>query len=64
MEDSQSRLGSLQARMLGVGGDEEEEAAAPELVSTCWGCPEANSNSQYNIDTPRKLPSMGLASGL
>ena len=22
--------------MLGAGGDEEEEAGAPELVSTCW----------------------------
>ena len=35
MEDSQSRLGSLQAHMLGAGGEEEEEATAPELVSTC-----------------------------
>ena len=35
MEDSQSRFGSLQAHMLGVGGEKEEEAAAPELVSTC-----------------------------
>ena len=34
MADSQSRLGSLQAHMLGAGGEEEEEAAAPELVST------------------------------
>ena len=34
MVDSQSRLGSLQARELGVDGEEEEEAAAPELVST------------------------------
>ena len=34
MVDSQSRLGSLQARALGTGGEEEEEAAAPELVST------------------------------
>ena len=34
MVDSQSQLGSLQARVLGVGGEEEEEAAAPELVST------------------------------
>ena len=35
MVDSQSRLGSLYARVLGTGGDEEEEAGAPELVSTC-----------------------------
>ena len=35
MVDSQSRLGSLQARALGASGEEEEEAAAPELVSTC-----------------------------
>ena len=35
MMDSQSRLGSYQARVLGVGGKEEEEAKAPELVSTC-----------------------------
>ena len=35
MVDSQSRLGSLPARTLGVGGEEEEEAAAPGLVSTC-----------------------------
>ena len=34
MEDSQSRLGSLQAHMLGAGGEEEEEAAELELVST------------------------------
>ena len=33
MVDSQSSLGSLQARMLGAGGEEEEEAAAPKLVS-------------------------------
>ena len=38
MVDSQSRLGSLQVRALGAGGEEEEEAAAPELVFTCWGC--------------------------
>ena len=35
MEDSQSRLSSLQAHMLGAGGEEEEEAVVPELVSTC-----------------------------
>ena len=35
MVDSQSRLGSLQARTLGASGEEEEEAAALELVSTC-----------------------------
>ena len=35
MVDSQSRLGGLQARALGVGGEEEEEAATPELISTC-----------------------------
>ena len=34
MKDSQSRLGSLQAQMLGAGGEEEEEAAELELVST------------------------------
>ena len=35
MVDSQSRLGSLQARVLGAGGEEEEEVAKPGLVSTC-----------------------------
>ena len=35
MEDLQSRLGSHYARVLGTGGDEEEKAGAPELVSTC-----------------------------
>ena len=35
MVDSQSRLGSLYAHMLGSGSDEEEEAEAPKLVSTC-----------------------------
>ena len=44
MVDSQSRLGSHQARVLGVGGEEEEEAETLELVSTCRGCPEANSD--------------------
>ena len=34
MVDSQSRLNSLQARVLSAGG-EEEEAAVPKLVSTC-----------------------------
>ena len=64
MVDSQSHLGSLQARVLRTGGKEEEEAAAPELISTYGGCPEANSDPQYNIGTPRKLPSIGLASCL
>ena len=35
MVDSQSRLGSLQARALGAGGEEEEEVTAPRLVSAC-----------------------------
>ena len=35
MVNSQSRLGSLYAHMLSVGSDEEEEAGAPKLVSTC-----------------------------
>ena len=35
MVDAQSRLGSLQARALGIGGGEEEEAATPGLVSIC-----------------------------
>ena len=35
MVESQSRLGSHQARVLGAGGEEEEEAEALELVSTC-----------------------------
>ena len=64
MVDSQSCLGSLQARALGASGEEEEEVAVPELVSTCWGCPEVNSDPQYNIGTPRKSPSMGLANCL
>ena len=34
-DGSQSRLGSLQARALGAGGEEEEEVATLELVSTC-----------------------------
>ena len=34
MVDSQSHLDSLQARVLSAGGEEEEEAVAPELVST------------------------------
>ena len=33
--DSQSRSSSHQARVLGVGGKEEKEAGALELVSTC-----------------------------
>ena len=35
MVDSQSRSSSYQARALGAGDEEEEEAGAPELVSTC-----------------------------
>ena len=35
MVDSQSRFSSHQARALGTGDEEEEEAGAPELVSTC-----------------------------
>ena len=35
MVDSQSRLGSLHAHVLGAGGEEEEEVAVPELVSIC-----------------------------
>ena len=35
MVDSQSRLGSHQTRVLGAGGEEEEEVGTPELVSTC-----------------------------
>ena len=35
MVDSQSCLGSFYARALGTGGEEEEEAGASELVSTC-----------------------------
>ena len=33
--DSQSCSSSNQARVLGVGDEEEEEVGAPELVSTC-----------------------------
>ena len=35
MVDSESRLGNHQACVLGAGNKEEEEAEAPELVSTC-----------------------------
>ena len=35
MVDSQSRSSSNQARVLGIGDEEEEEAGTPELVSTC-----------------------------
>ena len=35
MVDSQSRLGNIQIRAHSVGGEEEEEAVAPDLVSTC-----------------------------
>ena len=34
MVDSQSRSSSHQARVLGAGDEEEEEAGASELVST------------------------------
>ena len=64
MVDSQFRSSSHQARVLGSGGEEEKEAGALELVSTCWGCPEANSDSEYNIGTPKKSPSKGLANCL
>ena len=64
MVDSQSRSGSHQTRVLGVGGEEEKEAGVPELVSTYWGCPEANSDPEYNIGTPKKSPSKGLANCL
>ena len=64
MVDSQSRSGSHQARVLGAGGEEEKGAGAPELVSTCLGCPKANSDLEYNIGTPKKSPSRGLANYL
>ena len=64
MVDSQSRSNSHQARVLGVSGEEEKEAGVPELVSTYWGCFEADSDPKYNIGTPKKLPSRGLASCL
>ena len=35
MVDSQSRSSSHQARVLGAGGEEEKEAGALKLVSTC-----------------------------
>ena len=35
MVDLQSRSSSNQARVLGAGGEEEGDARAPELVSTC-----------------------------
>ena len=55
MVDSQSRSSSHQARVLSAGGEEEKEAGAPELVSTCWGYPEANFDPEYNISTPKKM---------
>ena len=64
MVDSQSHSSSHQARVLGVGGEEEKETGAPELVSTCWGYPEANSDPESNISTPKKLPSRGFVSCL
>ena len=42
MVGPQSRFNSPKASALGAGGDEEKEAGASELVSTCEGCPEAN----------------------
>ena len=35
MVDSQSCSSTNQARALGAGSEEEEEAGTPELVSTC-----------------------------
>ena len=64
MVDSQSRFSNHQAHVLGAGSEEEKETGAPELVSTCWGRPEANFDPKYNISTPRKSPSRGLASCL
>ena len=64
MVDSQSRSISHQARALGVGDEEEKETGAPELVSTCWGPPEANSYPESNINTAKKSSSKGLASCL
>ena len=64
MVDSQSRSNSNQARTLGASNEEEEEAGAPELVSTCCGRPEANSYPETNICTPKELSPRGLASCL
>ena len=35
MVNSQSRSSSHQARVLGIDGEEENEAGVPELVFTC-----------------------------
>ena len=35
MVDSQSRSSNHHAHVLGTGDEEEKEAGAPELVSTC-----------------------------
>ena len=61
MVDSQSRSNSNWARTLGIDDEEEEEAKAPELVSTCWGHPGANSYLEANIYTPKKSSSRSLA---
>ena len=64
--DSQSRSSSNQARTLGAGNEEEEEeeVEAPELVSTYWGRPEANSYPKANICTPKESSPRGLANCL
>ena len=64
MVDSQSCSSSNPARMLGTGDEEEEEAKAPELVLACWGHHGANSYSEANICTPKKLLSRSLANCL
>ena len=64
MVDSQSCSSSYQTRALGASDEEKEEVGAPELVSTCWDRPEANSYPESNISTPKKLSSRGLASCL
>ena len=64
MVDSQSRSSSNQARVLGVGDEEEEEAEVLELVLTCWGHRGAYSYLEANICTPKKSPSRSLASRL
>ena len=64
MVDSQSRSNSNWARTLGIDDEEEEEAKAPELVSTCWGHPGANSYLEANIYTPKKSSCRSLASCL
>ena len=49
MMDSQSRSSSNQACTLGASDEEEEEAEAPGLVSTCRGRLVANSYPEANI---------------